>query len=166
MRRIVVILAVLAGLLAAADRIAAALASQQVAIEAARAAPACARPGVDIHGFPFLTQAIAGRYDHVTLTTSCTGTVDLRQVRVDLYGVHLGVGQIVHQDVQRVPVDRATGRLTIPFASLDRNYAGQRLTFGRGRGNTITVTGSLSVAGSAISAHGAGSVSISGHGAV
>lgn len=161
MRRLIVGLLVLAALFVAADRIAAYLASRQVASDAARATSQCRRPGVDIGGFPFLTQAIAGRYDDVTLTTSCKEAVVLRPVRIVLRGVHLGLGPIVHNNVDRVPVDRVDAAATIPFSTLDREVAGQRVTFGRGPGNTITVTGTLTVAGQSISAHGDGSVSIS-----
>jgi hypothetical protein len=166
LRRLAIVVLVLAVLLVVADRVSAVVASHEVADQVAADQSDCGKPGVDIGGFPFLTQAIAGRYDDVTLTTQCTvgdgPTIHLAPVVVHLDGVHLGLSAIVHHAVRSVPVDSATGSVTIDFSELDQQALGQKLTFSEGPNHTITVTGTLTVAGHSISAHGAGSVSISG----
>jgi hypothetical protein len=166
LRRLIVVAVILVGLLAGADRLAAYLASRAVADEIARQAPECAHPGVDIGGFPFLTQAIAGRYDDVTLTTSCAATsaLTLDPVRVELHGAHAGIGEVLHRQLTRLPVDRLDAQATIPFVELDQQASGQSLRFSPGPGGTVTVTGTVSVGDQHVSAHGTGQVSIaSGH---
>ncbi len=162
MRKLLTGLVVLAGLLLAVDRVTAFLASRAVAHDIAGAETDCREPGVDIGGFPFLTQAIAGRYDDVTISTSCTvgSSVRLDPVQVELFGAHLGLGQIAQQHVDRVPVERIVGSATIPFAELDRAADGGQLRFGAGPGGSLTVTGSLTVGGQTVSAHGSGQLSV------
>jgi len=162
MRKLLVAIVVVLGLLVVADRVLAVVAAHAVADKVAEDQQDCAKPGVDIGGFPFLTQAIRGRYDDVRLTTHCqTKGVSLDPVSADLRGVHVSLTSIVHRKVSRVPVDDLTGSATLPYSEINAHLPGQQLSVGAGPNNTITVTGTLSVAGHSVSAHGTGAVSIS-----
>ena len=62
------VLLVLAALLAAADRYLVHLAERTVAEQAQASADLRTRPTVTIHGFPFLTQAVRGRYARIDVS--------------------------------------------------------------------------------------------------
>ena len=80
MRKLLISLAVLAVLLAAADRIGVAVAENQISgrIETAYGLPA--KPGVTIAGFPFLTQVVGGDYQQIN--------VSVNQVQADGVTLH------------------------------------------------------------------------------
>ena len=95
MRRLVIGVIVLIGLLVAADRVGNVIAEHTVAKTVQDSQHLAHKPDVDIAGFPFLTQLVAGKFDKVTLrdhdVTTGTGrralhlsavTVVLRDVRV------------------------------------------------------------------------------------
>lgn len=159
-RRWLVGLVVVVGLLVGLDRAAAAFAAHEVAVAISNRTDACTQPDVGIGGFPFLTQAIAGHYDSVTIDTSCeSGLLD--PVHVHLQGATVSLGSIIHRNVQRVPVRRATGTVTIPYGRLQDKIGSQSITVGPGPHRTIAVTGTLTVAGQSVTARGTGSVSYS-----
>jgi hypothetical protein len=123
----VVLLVVLVGLLAIADRVAANVAErtiadevrQQVAQQGAQSSP----PEVELGGFPFLTQVLDGRYERVTIRLrdvqgSVQGDavalpsldVDARNVRASLDTLRTGQGDVVAETVN--------GTGTIDYQSL------------------------------------------------
>lgn len=83
MRRLLVGLVVLLALLLAADRAGAALASRAIAAEVQSATRLPGEPDVEVAGFPFLTQALAGRYDRVELTARDVPAGELTLDRLD-----------------------------------------------------------------------------------
>lgn len=163
MRKLLTAVVVLVALLVGVDRLAVYVASSALAGDVAKQQPECARPGVDIGGFPFLTQAFAGRYDDVTLTTTCNqdGRRVFNPVRVTLHGARVPLGLIVHRSVKRVPVDYLDATATVPFATLDQRAGPAGLRFSAGPNHSIIVTGILQVAGQSITAHGVGRVTYS-----
>lgn len=79
------------------------------------------RPSVSIGGFPFLTQALNGKYDDVTVTTHNFLTPD--QLRLDtltakLHGVHIPLSKVLDGSVKTVPVDRVDGSVSVSFGEL------------------------------------------------
>jgi hypothetical protein len=95
MRRLVIGVIVLVGLLVAADRIGNVIAEHTVAKTVQDSQHLAHRPDVDIAGFPFLTQLAAGKFGKVTLrdhdVTAGTGRRALRlsAVTVVLREVHV-----------------------------------------------------------------------------
>ena len=82
-----VLLIVLAGLLVVGDRVAANFAekaiSEQVSQEAQRQGVQSSQPAVDVGGFPFLTQVLAGEYKEIGIVLrDVRGTVDGRDLTV------------------------------------------------------------------------------------
>src|SRR5690242_9509266 len=90
-RRLFIALVVVVGLLVALDRIAVVAADRVVANRIETDQSLSTRPDVSIGGFPFLTQAIAGRYDSVKLTVHDLHrtSVPVHTLTVHLSGVHV-----------------------------------------------------------------------------
>ena len=115
MRRLVVALVAIVALLVVADRVAVLAADHVVAGRIQADQQLDSRPSVSIHGFPFLTQALGGKYDDVTLTLHDLrkGGVPIRTLRVRLRGVHVPLGAVVSQHLRSVPIDRAEATVVV-----------------------------------------------------
>jgi LmeA-like phospholipid-binding len=165
---LVVVLLVLGGGLLIADRVAASLAADQVATRLGGHRPFTSKPEVTIRGFPFLTQALAGRYSHITVSGSdavlavpAGGQLSGVGFHADLHGVHLPVGTALSGRVDRLPVDRIEGTVSIPFSQLDGLTDGA-VTLGH-QGSDLVVTGTVSLPGyGSVAARGVGSLHVSG----
>ena len=79
-----------------------------------------ADPSVTITGFPFLTQAAAGRYKHIEIRATGVPSTELGDVSVeaDLHGVEVSASDLMAGDVQTIPVERLDGRVKIEATSL------------------------------------------------
>ncbi|MFF7214461.1 DUF2993 domain-containing protein [Streptomyces sp. NPDC008238] len=96
---LLVLFVLLGGLFVAADRIAVHFAESEAADRAKTTLGLTSPPGIDIKGFPFLTQVLAKKLDDVEVTAdgvqaAGTGGETLRvaRFRADLHGVSLGDG--------------------------------------------------------------------------
>lgn len=162
MRTLLVVLLVLAGLLVLADRVAVGIAEDRIAGELADRGGLVGTPDVGIAGFPFLTQAVGGRYDDVRLSLDAgqlaeapgtTADVSLRGVRVPLSGVLSG-------SVREVPVDRIDGTATLSYDLLAGELGGDATLAPEGDGLRITRT--VEVLGYTLPLTAAGTVSLDG----
>lgn len=162
MKKLLVTLLVLLALLVGADRIAAYVAAQQVAGKIRTSAMLAADPKVKITGFPFLTQAFAGRYDRIDVTADDVdrGGVRLIHFTTSLYGVQLPLSDALGGRVQSIPVDRLTGQAVVGY--VDLKSSGRMLVF-TPDGDRVKVTGSISVLGQDISASASSTVSLDGN---
>src|SRR5690348_12516259 len=110
MKALLIVLLVLVGLAAVADRVAVRVAEDQVGAQIARQAGLHGSPAVHIGGFPCLTRALAGRYQDVQISLTAeelgqpgtTADVHLRGVRVPL-------SSVLSRSVQEIPVDAVDG---------------------------------------------------------
>jgi hypothetical protein len=75
----------------AADRVSLALTQRAVATQLETSGGLSARPDVSIRGLPFLTQALAGKYDDVEVSARdvTAGGGRLSKLDVTLRGVHV-----------------------------------------------------------------------------
>lgn len=148
MRRAVTSLVVVAGLLAVADRVALTVAERAVGAQLQTSAALQARPDVDISGFPFLTQALSGRYDdvHVTATGVATDGVRVQELSADLVALEVALSDALGGTVTQAPVQRLTARALVSYADLSRRSGSRRLTVAR-EGSGVAVTGSVEVLG-------------------
>ena len=165
MRRALIIVAVIIGLLVVADRLAVVAAQNVVASRIEADQGLSQRPSVTIHGFPFLTQALSGRYGRVTLRVQGLHerTVPIQRLTVDLHGVHVPLGSVISQHLSRVPIDRATATLLLSYADINGYLGGgQHLSVSEGANGEVKVTGSVTVAGHTASASGSGRVDVRG----
>jgi hypothetical protein len=164
MRRWLIVTAVIVGLLVIADRVAVVAADNVVAARIKTDQNLSQRPHVSIHGFPFLTQALGGRYDDVTLTLHDLHdtAVPVRTLTVDLHGVHVPLGAVTSQHLSRVPVDRATATILLSFSGLN-SYLGDKHLVVTGTPNgDIKVTGTATVLGRTVTASGTGRIEVRG----
>ena len=163
LRRILIPLFVLVALFVVADRVAVHYADRVVAERIQRDQGLSSKPDVSIGGFPFLTQAISGRYDDVTVTLHDVrrGPVRVDRLTAHLNGVHVALGAVFSQHLNSVPVDKATAQVFVTFGDLNEYLSPKHLHVSAA-GHLLHVTGSVTVAGRAITASGDGRLSISG----
>jgi hypothetical protein len=164
MRRAVIVVIVIVGLLIVADRLAVVAADNAVAAKIETDQGLSQRPDVSIHGFPFLTQALRGRYGDVTLTLHDfhhTG-VPVRTLTVDLRGVHVPIRAVMSQHLSRVPVDRASATILLSFSGLNSFLADKHVTVSAGADGRINVSGSVTVLGRTVTASGTGRIDVRG----
>jgi hypothetical protein len=116
-RALVVLVLVLAALLVVADRVGVSVAEDRVADRIAAEGQLAAPPEVDITGFPFLTQAVAGRYEEVRidLTAADLGQPEGTRADVALRGVQVPLSDVLDGSVQEVPVERVDGTATLSY---------------------------------------------------
>lgn len=136
-----VIVAVLLGVGLLADRAVERWAEGYVADQLTQQAGLAGTPDVDVRGFPFLTQALEGRYDDVriSLTAAELGqqgtTADVR-----LVGVRLPLSTVLSGDVREVPVDRIEGTATLSYDLLSDQLGGDSTVGPEGDGLRVTKT--------------------------
>ncbi len=120
MRALVAVAVLLLGLAVLLDRVAVGVAEDRVATEVASKGGLEDAPEVDIAGFPFLTQAIGGRYDDVriSLTAAELGQPEGTRADLSLQGVHVPLSAVLSGSVGEVPVDRIDGTATLSYALL------------------------------------------------
>lgn len=153
MRKVVTSLVVLLVLLVAADRIGVAVASRVVASKLRTSAMLTSDPSVRIEGFPFLTQAVGGRYDRIDLRTAdlTRGGVRLSSLDVTLLGLQLTASQAISGDVSAVPVQGLRAEAVVTYADVASvgRLAGVSVT---PVGDRLRVTARLTVLGQSVTA--------------
>jgi len=162
-RALLVVVLLLLGVAVAADRFAVGIAEDKVAQQLAEKGGLHGSPSVDIAGFPFLTQAVAGRYDDVriALTSEQLGQPAGTRAHVVLHGVHVPLSSVVSGSVDRVPVDRIAGTATLPYALLTAKLGGDTTLRPEGKGLRITKT--VELLGKKFPLTAAGTVTLDGN---
>ncbi|WP_100500742.1 LmeA family phospholipid-binding protein [Geodermatophilus chilensis] len=162
MRALLVVLLLLGGLAFAADRGAEALAEDRVAQLVAERGGLAGEPSVEIGGFPFLTQAIGGRYDEVrvSLSDADLGQPEGTRADVSLRGVQVALSDVLSGSVQEVPVEGIDGTATLPYALL-ADELGPGTTVTRD-GEGLRVQRTVAVAGVSLPVTATGTVSLDG----
>lgn len=115
MRKAIIGLLCLAGLVVVIDFGAAAYSEYHLSRDLRDGADLAADPEVTIHGFPFLGQSINGRYDSIEIKArskrpEIPGDVALEAL---LTGVHVSLGDLIDGNVRSVPVERIEGRIRV-----------------------------------------------------
>jgi hypothetical protein len=122
------------------------------------------KPSVSFGGFPFLTQAVRGRYSAVEVSASdvAAGGERLSQFDADLAGLRLPLSAALSGNVARVPVDGVDARVVLSYADLQRRLRDRRLALAAGPSGLLRVTGTVRVLGRDVSAAALSSVRLSG----
>lgn len=120
MRALLVVVLLLAGLGLLADRVAVGIAEDRVAGQLAGTGGVVGTPEVDIAGFPFLTQVVAGRYEDVRVAFDAAepGQPEVTRASVSLQGVQVPLSAVLAGSVTEVPVDRIDGAATLSYELL------------------------------------------------
>jgi hypothetical protein len=161
-KKLVVLLLVLIALAVVADRVGVRMAQAAVATQLAQRGGLNGTPQVQIDGFPFLTQAVGGRYDDVRvhLTAAELGQPAGTAADISLRGVRLPLSDVLSRTVQQVPVDRVDGTATLPYALLSAQLGGDATVSGEGSG--VRVTRTVQVLGRDLPLTASGTVTLDG----
>jgi hypothetical protein len=161
MRRLLIVLVVLAALLVAADRIGVVVAQNRLASEIQQQLDLDAKPDVSIRGIPFLTQAIRGTYKDIRVQLPDVDAGDVQHLAVNarLQGAHVSLSDALGGNVDRIPVDQISGTLLIPYDQLARASGIAGLTITR-EGDSLRLTGSVQVLGRPVKAEAVGRVEV------
>lgn len=163
MKGLLITLVVLLGLAVVADRVAVTVADKKVAQQIQQQGKLAGAPDVSITGFPFLTQAVAGRYSDVQISLTAA---DLDQppgtsARVSLHGVRVPLSDVVSGSVQRIPVDRVDGTATLSYELLAAQLGGD--TTLRKEGDGLRITKTVRVGGLTVPLTATGTVKLEGN---
>ena len=162
MRALLILLAVLGLLFVVVDRVGVAVAEDRVADRIAAEVGMPGPPEVDITGFPFLTQAAAGRYAEVQigLTAADLGQPEGTRADVSLHGVEVPLADVLAGSVEQVPVERIDGTATLSYALLAAEI-GEGTQLERD-GDGLRITRTLDLAGQQVPLTAAGNVTLDG----
>ena len=162
MRALLAVLVVLVLLALVADPVAEGMAEERVARTLQEAGGLAGTPDVDVTGWPFLTQAVQGRYDEVRigLTADDLGQPVGTRADVTLRGVHVPLSDALSGSVEQVPVDRVDGTATLTYALLSREL-GADTTLERA-GDGLRVTRTVEVLGYTVPLTATGDVVLEG----
>jgi hypothetical protein len=163
MRALLVVVLLLIGLVLVADRVAVGFAEDRVAEQVAEKGGLAGTPEVDIDGFPFLTQAVGGRYDEVriSLTADQLGQPEGTSADVVLRGVEVPLSSVLAGSVQEVPVERIDGTATLSYALLSAQLgSGTEL---EREGDGLRITRTLEVLGQQVRLTATGQVALDGN---
>jgi hypothetical protein len=159
---------VLAGLLLVADRLAAAAAERaiadQVKQEVAKQNASSGAPQVDVAGFPFLTQVLAGKYQHISIVlTDVKGqvegdAVDVPRLDVDARNVKASL-ETLRSRQGDVTAETVDGRGTIAYDSLAKllDRPGLRLAEQNGK---LAVTAPVDILGAKLTVNGTADLAV------
>jgi hypothetical protein len=162
-KALLVVLVLVLGLLVVGDRVAVGVAEDQVATQIAEKGGLAGTPKVDITGFPFLTQAIGGRYDDVriSLTAAELGQPEGTRADIALHGVRVPLSSVLSGSVSEVPVERIDGTATLSYALLSAQLEGDTTVTREGSGLRITRT--VELLGQTVPLTAAGTVTLDGN---
>ncbi|MEO6712165.1 MAG: DUF2993 domain-containing protein [Mycobacteriales bacterium] len=162
LRRIVVLLLIVLGLLAVVDRFMANAAGDAAGGQVRRAASTPANARVSFRGFPFVTQALRGRFDRVDVVARDVPAGGLTLDRVDARfdGVHVRLGKALAGELEAVPSDGADATARLTYADLNA-YLRRRgsLTVTEANGQ-LEIAGNVRVKGAQISGKGRAKVAL------
>lgn len=126
MKRLVIAVVVLVGLLVAADYATAAVAESAVSKQMREQLGLADDPGVRINGFPFLTQAISGEYGSVDVTADRIplGPLHEVEVRAQLRGVDAPLSMLLGSGPKKFTVSEADGTVRVDANDVERLMPG------------------------------------------
>jgi hypothetical protein len=165
MRKLLILVGVLVVLFVAADRIAVAIAENQISDRIAAAYQLPFKPAVSIGGFPFLTQVMTGDYSEVSVSAARVPAdgATLRDLRVRFTGVHASLGELLGQRAATVTADQATGSAILGWRQLDRRLPPGLHARPAGT-NDVSVRGAVRGHGGQIPVSGTVSLGVTGSG--
>ncbi|MFR9730406.1 LmeA family phospholipid-binding protein [Saccharopolyspora sp. MS10] len=122
MKKLVVTLVLALGLLIVADYGAASVAEYQVSQRVREQLDLEEDPSVRVHGFPFLTQAVAGDYRDVELEAKAVRVGQLSELGVEanLHHARIGLGDVIAGTADEIRVDELVGRVKLKSSDVGR----------------------------------------------
>jgi LmeA-like phospholipid-binding len=164
MRKLLIAVVVLIGLFVAADRIALVVAEHQVSDKLAASYNLPQKPGVSIHGFPFLTEVATGQFQQVNVSVPSleNNNVPVQNLDAQFTSVHAPVRQIVGGGSGPIGADQATGTALVPYSAVNKQLpAGVTVS---PAGSSLKMSGTTSFLGRQVPFSATGSVGVTGNG--
>jgi len=121
--KFLIFLLILAGLLVGADFGAAAFAEHTISQKAREKFQLTDDPAVNIHGFPFTTQALGGEYEHITVTAQGVNVKDtLRELELvaELYNVKAPLSDVIDGNTRTMQIGNLEGIVKIKQSDVGR----------------------------------------------
>jgi hypothetical protein len=144
---LVIFLILVVGLIIAADRVGLWVAQDQIAKNVASQYDLDHKPEVKIKGFPFLNQALNGRYGEIDVNVGDVTQlgVHLTNTVVTLKGVKAPLSDAMHGDASKMVADTATSVATVSYADVDKQAPrGLKVS---AKGKELQVRGPVTVLG-------------------
>lgn len=119
----IVVFIVLVGLLVGADYGLAAAAEYQVSKRMRAELNLADDPSVDIHGFPFITQAIAGDYGDISINATgvpAENTLRDLEIDADLHDVRVSLSDLLSGSVSEIRIDEVDGQVKVKASDIGR----------------------------------------------
>ncbi|MFJ1647695.1 DUF2993 domain-containing protein [Streptomyces sp. NPDC088258] len=138
---------VCAAFLLLADRTAVLYAQDRAESQLQRSLNLVARPAVDIHGFPFLTQVLTKRLDRVDVAVPhvAADRVSLAEVRADAEDIR--VEGDLPASVTGAVIGKLDGRVLLAFDDLGRELGASQVKFTENGAGSVRIEGSLPLVG-------------------
>ena len=120
MRKLLIVVIVLAGLLVVADRVAVVVADRQIASRVQSAYNLSSKPSVSVQGFPFLTQVASGDYHQIDVSIGSLSSdgVQVNGLTAELSGVRAPLSALLGHGSSSITAAQVTGSGTVPFSSV------------------------------------------------
>ncbi|HVX47078.1 MAG TPA: DUF2993 domain-containing protein [Mycobacteriales bacterium] len=148
MRKLIIGIFVVLVLLVAADRVGVLVAD--VALEGVLKDRLALqdKPKVRVHGIPFLTQVIGGKYDNIEVhgKNLDAGKLTKLDAQVHLRGAHIGLKKLFTWNIDSVPVDQVTATVTMPYSEVASLSGVQGLKV-RPDGKKLAISGPVPISG-------------------
>lgn len=121
MRKVLIVLVVLlvVGVIAA-DRIGVMVAQNEISSRVAAQYNLPKKPDVSIGGFPFLTQAVAGKYDEIDVNIGdwTQQNITVHDLQVKLSGLSAPLSDVVNNNTSNIVADTATASAIVPYDTI------------------------------------------------
>lgn len=164
MRKLLVTLLVLVALAVAADRGSLLVAQRLLAEKARSSAGLTSTPTVRLHGFPFLTQALRGRYDDidVTATDLDRGGARIARLSATIHGARVPLSEAVHGTLPGIGVGGIDATALVSYVEIAHRsgLAGFTIT---PDGDGVKVTARVRVMGVTVTASARSVVTLKGN---
>lgn len=149
MRKVLLVLlfVLIIGLIAA-DRVGVAVAQDQIAKQVAAQNDLPSKPDVKIHGIPFLTQAIGGKYKKIDVGIGALTRqgVTLEDVKVELSDVKAPLSDVLNGDASNVVAGTATASAIVPYDTVRRRAPASVKSISAD-GSNLRIRGNVAVLG-------------------
>lgn len=165
LKRLLIVLLVLLGLAALADRFIARAAGDAAGAQIRRAVKTPDDAEVRFNGFPFVTQAVRGRFESVDITARDMPQNGLTVTRIDAHftGVQIKLDQALNGEVVGVPTEAARATVRISYDDLNAFLRGRPGSLGvSGTTGRPVVSGRIRVRGVELSASGTAAAQVRG----
>lgn len=162
LKRLLIVVAVLLGLAVVADRYLASAAGDAAGGQVRRSAHTPQKPDVTFSGFPFVTQAVSGRFRRVDVVAKNVPASGLTFTRIDarFSGVKIKFGKALSGELDAVATERAAATARLSYGDLNTYLRRRGSLTVSVEGGALSVAGQVRVKGALISGKGKAAITL------